>query len=236
MASLCRFFRRGGALVCTLAWLGCSSGGTEGSGGSGGDATGGSTSSGPSQPGGWDADDVGQFEIPLDENCGDVPGLNGQAILAAKVEHQTLTMSLYEDMAFEGPIDLTIDLAWPDAPVALCFPGPSPKVAVVGVEMRFADAPGNFDETFDAAVFLESAGGQISLAPYALAAEIESSLHGAWKSPPDFAAIDFTMRFVTSLEANARGNIAIGQSPLTEIRTAAGLTLSAIAAWPYAAP
>ncbi|GMV13654.1 MAG: hypothetical protein AMXMBFR56_18780 [Polyangiaceae bacterium] len=198
--------------------------------------------------GGGAASSYGGHDLgSLSESCEGIAGLTGDALLAQKTDQVAATLGYVTASGDKvSPSALTLDLTWPAAPVATCFPAHNeaavtaePRVGIRGVGMRFVTADGKFDETLDATAWLTSTSGAPSF-PLVVGVTTRSALKGSWEPFPDYGAAGSTLAFVNRLtgatSAQSGGNINMTAATLDELRAGVFRSGFAMALWPVANP
>ena len=194
--------------------------------------------------GGGGAPDFGQYELAsLDEDCEGVAGLSGSVAWNAANEHYDAELGYIT--AAGGRVDLTdldIDLTLPAEPVAVCYPEftgdtgavTGPRVAIVGVDMAFVTADGQFDENLDAKLWTTTNAG-FPQPPIVLAVTTRGALDGDWEPFPDYEPISKNMSFVTALTGSSStftgGNVGGGHADRHEYDAAIFSSQFALATW-----
>ncbi len=177
----------------------------------------------------------------LDEDCQGVAGLKGQAILDARIDSVQETLSYIEpDGSRVRPTAVTVSLTWPASPSAVCYPpysatGLNPsaeRVAIEGLQMRFATADGLFDEQVDAKAWLMINGGAI--APLQILAVTRlSGLSGTYEPDPAvFIPGDHTLAFSVIGPTGAQGGVGISDELPENLEAAVFLGRFAVGLWP----
>lgn len=164
--------------------------------------------------GGGGAPDFGQYELAtLTTECEGFAGLTGQAILDAAPDSNMYATDLGYITAAGGRVDetaLTMQLEWPAAPVATCYPAyekegtlpAGPRVAIEGVEFSFVTADGKFEESLDAKGWLTTGNGFLQQ-KIVLAVTTRGALDGSWEPFPDYEPISKNMSFSTALSGSS---------------------------------
>jgi hypothetical protein len=188
--------------------------------------------------------DFGQRSLAsLDEPCQQVPGLTGQAVLDQRTDQVAATLAYVTAAAgMVTPTALTIDLTWPGAPVAVCYPGYTatgvavgPRVAIEGLSMRFSTADGKFDEVLPARAWLMTSSG-VPGATLVVGVESRQTLHGSWRPFSDYDNGGSTLAFVSRLagasSSQAGGNVGMSATSLAEAGAGIFRSGNAMAIWP----
>jgi len=186
----------------------------------------------------------GQHELgSLDEACEGVLGLTGQAVLDQRSDQITSTLAYVTASGDRvSPTALTIDLAWPAAPVAVCYPSHTsgalvtePRVAIEGLSMRFATVDGKFDEELPAKAWLTSMSGTPTLS-IVIGVTSRGALRGSWSPFGDYDNGGSTLTFVNRLagasSAQAGGNVGLGYTSIAEAGAGIFRGANAVAVWP----
>lgn len=188
--------------------------------------------------------DFGQRPLAsLDEPCQAIPGLTGQAVLAQRTDQVTATLAYVTAAAGKvSPTALTIDLTWPGAPIAVCYPAYTstgvavgPRVAIEGLSMRFSTADGKFDEVLPAKAWLMTSSG-VPGATLAVGVGSRQSLHGSWRPFVDYDNGGSTLAFVSRLagasSSQAGGNVGLSATAPSEAGAGIFRSGNAMAIWP----
>jgi hypothetical protein len=170
--------------------------------------------------------DFGQHALAsLDEACEGIPGLTGQAVLDQRVDF--VSQYLYYVTASGdtvSPTALRIELTWPAAPVAVCYPAyadegvsTGPRVAIAGVAMRFTTTDGKFAEELAAKAWIFSSSGAASVTAV-MAARSRDALTGTWVPFANYDNGGATLTFVKPISGvySTRGNVGLSNTSLAE--------------------
>ena len=164
---------------------------------------------------------VGQHELPsLDAICDGRAGITGRAVLDLKVEHLEGTLSYVTATGSAvDPTPVTIDLTWPEAPVAICYPKFQPdgggvsaeaRVAIAGLTISFKTADGKFAESIPAKAWMTVING-----PLVTAVTSRPQLKGTWKPFTEYENAGNTVLISTFLTltgpGKAGGNVGLSQ-------------------------
>lgn len=179
----------------------------------------------------------------LTEGCEGIAAMTGQAVLDQKTDQIAATLGYVTASGGKvSPTDLTIDLTWPPAPVATCYPPyehggvvTGPRLGVAGVGMRFVTSDGKFDETLASIAWLPSVNGAVG-APVVVGVTARSSLKGSWQPFPDYGAAGTTLAFVNRLSgaqsSQVGGNIGMSTGTIAELEAGVFASGFAMAIWP----
>lgn len=172
--------------------------------------------------GGGNEGDFGQYEIAIDADCEGIAGMSGMLALNAMNEHYDSELGYITANAQRIDLTaLTIDLALPAEPIAMCYPEftsdlgavVGPRVAVPGVEMTFVTADGKFDESLEAKLWTTTNAG-FPQPPIALAITTRGQLDGSWEPFADYEPVHSSMSFYTALTGSSStftsGNVGAG--------------------------
>ena len=173
----------------------------------------------PADSGGFGAHTLGS----LAEECEGVSGLSGQAILDQRADSFSSTLSYVTAQGQKvNPTDLSVQLAWPDAPAATCYPPYEAhshqvafaRVAIQGLGLSFVTTDGKLTESLPAKAWLlllpsgaKSVQVMAVTTPYALT--------GRWQAPPEYQSFD-TLVFTVGLPSQS-GVVAVSAQPSAEI-------------------
>ena len=193
--------------------------------------------------GGSNEGDFGQYEIATDADCEGIAGLSGMLALNAMNEHYETELGyITADAQRVDLTALTIDLALPAEPIAMCYPEfttdlgqiVGPRVAVPGVEMTFVTADGKFDESLDTKLWTTTNAG-FPQAPIALAITTRGALDGDWEPFEDYTPASSNMSFFTMLTGSSStltsGNVGAGFASRKEQNAAIFGSGFAMATW-----
>ncbi len=190
------------------------------------------------------ASDGGKFGghqlASLSDPCEGMAGLTGQSILDQRVDAQDSTLAYITASGQPvDPTDVSVTIAWPDAPAATCYPPfesqshqvADRRVAIAGLTLGFSTADGKFSETLPAKAWLMVNSGAVGPMQI-LAATTRPELKGTWQPFPEYATFS-TMLFalVPSLQS---GVVAASAQPVDELQAGVIQGSLAVATFPQA--
>jgi hypothetical protein len=179
----------------------------------------------------------------LDAPCGEVAGLNGNAVLAQKTEQISTRLAyVTAEGKFVEPSPLTLELTWPASPTAVCYPAYSQpgviaaaRVAIDGLTMRFKTEDGKLDETLSARGWISHSQGNPG-APWVAAITLKGALKGSWKPFPEYEGTASTLSFYTQLagaeSAGRGGTMTLSVNDPREMEAGIYRSTFAVALWP----
>lgn len=187
----------------------------------------------------------------LDDLCQSIEGLTGNAILAKRTDSISGTLAYItpEGNAI-SPTGFAIDLTWPEAPVAVCYPPfvsddpgapqAESRVAIEGLTLTFTTEDGQFAERLSAKAWLTSFKGTIIETPTVVAVTRKSGLRGSWESSIELAVDDPTLSIFAQLFGDtadtSNGHIGISLHDPALLEGGVFGSRLAVATWPVARP
>jgi hypothetical protein len=191
------------------------------------------------------ATDFGGEDVALDDACGGIDGLTGQALLDRRIDGYDATLAyVTADAQFVDPTGLTVAITWPGSPVATCFPpwdeaplyAADQRVGIGGLTLDVTTDDGHFAESLDASAWLIASQGVVQQAVVVGATHYEQ-LHGDWVPFPEYGdgtgtTMDFDVVLPSVDSAPQQGSAAMGGIPLDRLEAGVFGSRFAVAMWP----
>lgn len=191
------------------------------------------------------ATDFGGTELGLDEDCGGIVGLTGQAVLDRQTAGYTSTLNyVTADAQFVDPTALTVALTWPAAPIATCYPAwdetplyaAEDRVGIHGLTLSLSTADGHFTETLDATAWLTVLSGT-PVQTSVTGVRRYGALDGDWVPFAEYgdgtgATLDFQVVLAQNPSA-IQGSVGMGTIPLDRMEAGVFGSRFAVATWPH---